>query len=196
MIRTFRASEVMQITRHLSPLAAMLLGITLLIDSSPCTARAYRCTDANNNISYSQTPCPAGHKSATMHGVGKTRMVDREACTSVRKFAGKSFGKLSGGTEPSLLIDKYGGPSYIDHLTLNVINFVSGFRLSGNITAMKVGTMAFNKCLNGGFGKLQAKTLPVEMLPPEETTPKPPQAQPSPPTGQPLSPDPAPVSHQ
>jgi hypothetical protein len=153
-------------------IAVMLLGITLLVDSPPCSARAYRCTDANGNISYSQTPCSAGQTGARMHGVGTSKITDREACSLVRGFAAESFAKLRQGTEPSLLIDKYGGPGYINPLTLNVINFVSGFRLSEDIPVMKVSGLAYNKCINGGFGKLERSSLPVEMLPSEDPTPQ------------------------
>jgi len=155
-------------------IAVMLMSAALLINSSPCEARVYRCTNASGNISYSQTPCPAGQTGAKMRGIGTTKVVDREACSLVRSFATESFNKLRGGTESSQLIDKYGGPSYIDTLTLNVINFVSGYRLSEDISAMKVSGLAYNKCVNGGFGKLQRDNMPTEMLPPRVPASQPP----------------------
>jgi len=144
---------------------AMLFGFALLVDTSPCTARAYRCTDAGGNVSYSQSPCAASQTGARVYGVGTTTVRDREACTLVRSFATESFGKLQRGTEPSTLISKYGGPGYIDPITLNVINFVSGFRFSTEVPASKVGGLAYNKCKSGGFGKIQTSDLPVEILP-------------------------------
>lgn len=146
--------------------AAMFFGFALLVDTSPCTARAYRCTDAGGNVSYSQSPCAASQTGARMHGVGTTTVRDREACTLVRSFATESFGRLQHGTEPSTLISRYGGPGYIDPVTLNVINFVSGFRFSTEVPASKVGGLAYNKCKSGGFGKIQTGNLPVEILQP------------------------------
>ena len=143
----------------------MILGLALLIDSSPCEARAYRCTDASGSISYSQTPCSAGQTGGKVHGVNTATATDREACTLVRHFAAESFGKLKGGTEPAVLIGEYGGPGYISPVTLNIINFVSGFRFNTDVSALKVGLMAYNKCSNSGFGKIQTSELPAEILP-------------------------------
>jgi len=145
--------------------AAMLFGLALLVEASPCTARAYRCTDAGGNVSYSQSPCASSQTGARIHGIGTTTVGDHEACTLIRSFATESFGGLQRGTEPSMLVDKYGGPGYIDPITLNVINFVSGFRFSKEVPASKVGGMAYNKCKSGGFGKIQTSDLPVEILP-------------------------------
>lgn len=146
-------------------LATIFLGLVLLLDSSPGSARAYRCTDADGNVSYSQIPCAADQKSAKVHGVKTASVTDREACTHIRRFAAKSFGQLRSGKESSVLIDEYGGPGYISPITLNIVNFVSGFRFNKDVSALKVGAMAYNKCSNSGFGKLQTSDLPDEILP-------------------------------
>jgi hypothetical protein len=103
-----------------------------------------------------------------MSGVGATTARDREACALIRGFATESFVKLQSGTEPSALVGSYGGPGYIDPITLNVVNFVSGFRFSKEIPASKVGGMAYNKCESGGFGNVQTSDLPVEIRPPAD----------------------------
>lgn len=146
-------------------IATAFLGLILLFDSSPSSARAYRCTDANGSVSYSQIPCPAGQTAAKVHGVNTTAVTDREACTHIRRFATESFGKLRHGKESSELIDEYGGPGYISPVTLNVVNFASGFRFNKDVSALKVGVMAYNKCSNSGFGKIQTSDLPTEILP-------------------------------
>ncbi len=100
-----------------------------------------------------------------MHGVGSTTSVDSGACSHIRTFATASHDKLRRGTGPSRQIEQFGGPSYINKITLNVINFVGGFRLNKYVHAMQVGGMAYSKCLNGGFGRLQSSDLPAEILP-------------------------------
>ncbi|TCK18615.1 uncharacterized protein DUF4124 [Thiogranum longum] len=163
-------------------LPPVLLAIALLVASHPVAARVYRCADASGSVSYSQTPCTAAQTGAQMRGVGARKTTDREACAQVRNFASKSFGAIKQGAEPSRLIDKYGGPGYINPLTLNVINFVSGFRHSQDIASMKVSALAFNKCVNGGFGKLSITGLPPEMAPPPVDIPtQPPVAAQTPP---------------
>lgn len=137
----------------------------LLVGSSPTFARAYRCTDADGNTSYSQIPCTAGQTGDRVHGISSGKIVDREVCVHVRRFASESFDKLKDGMEPSALIGQYGGPGYINKVTLNVINFASGFRYNKNVSALKVGTIAYNKCTNRGFGNLQTSELPAELLP-------------------------------
>lgn len=158
---------------------AIILGLALLADSSPCAARAYRCTDSQGNITYSQSPCSGDQTGSSILGRASTISGDREACTLLRDFAAKSFDKLKRGAEPSALIDEYGGPGYIDRLTLNVINFTSGFRFTKQLPVSKVSVLAYNKCKSGGFGRIRAGDLPPEMLPPETQTSEPPKQFPS-----------------
>ncbi len=143
----------------------LILGAALFLVNAPCEARVYRCTDANGNVSYSQAPCPADQTGAKVRGVNSARATDPEACTHVRNFATETFRKLKNGKEPGMLIDEYGGPGYISPVTLNVINFVSGFRFNTDISSLKVGAMTYNKCSNRGFGTIQTTELPPEMLP-------------------------------
>ncbi len=125
-----------------------------------------------------------------MHGIGSKMTVDREACARVRDFASQNFNAIRQGSEPARQIDKYGGPGYINSLTLNVINFVSGYRYSADVPAMKVAALAFNKCVNGGFGKqLEVRSLPAEMLPPDKVAPPAEESGPAP-LPQPLPPTP------
>lgn len=148
----------------------MLVGLALLVHVSTCEARAYRCSDTDGNVSYSQSPCSSGQTGTRLRGVGTSTVKDRKACSLVRNFAAESFEKLKRGTQSSMLVDEYGGPGYIDPLTLNVINFVSGFRFSKEVAARKVGAMAYNKCRGGGFGAIQIGDLPIEILPPDDQT--------------------------
>ncbi len=143
----------------------LLLGSVLLLGNAPCEARVYRCTDASGNVSYSQTPCPADQTGAKVRGVNTAAATNPEACTHVRNFAAETFRKLKNGREPGMLIDEYGGPGYISPVTLNVINFVSGFRFNTDISSLKIGAMTYNKCTNRGFGKIQTSELPPEILP-------------------------------
>ena len=148
---------------------AMLFGFVLFVCATPSNAGAYRCTDAGGNVSYSQTPCASGQTGARMRGVGGTATVgDGEACALVRSFAVESFGRIQRGAAPTTLVNDYGGPGYINTITLNVINFVSGFRFNEDVAASKVGGLAYNKCKSGGFGKIQTSDLPVEILPPDD----------------------------
>jgi len=149
-------------------MAAMLFGVTLLINSPVVFARAYRCADTSGNITYSQSPCAANQTGSRMRGISTSKNSDRKACTHVRRFATESFEKLQDGTEPSMLINEYGGPGYISPITLNTINFASSFRFNKNVSARKVGAMAYNKCANRGFGKIQTSDLPDEILPPRK----------------------------
>ena len=148
--------------------AAIIFLLTLLVDSQTVYARAYRCTDASGNITYSQSPCAADQTGTRMRGMNTGKISDPGACMHVRRFATESFERLQGGTEPSLLINQYGGPGYINSITLNTINFVSGFRFNKDVSALKVGALAYNKCANRGFGKIQTSDLPDEILPPQK----------------------------
>lgn len=160
--------------RHCLLLRPALLCMVMLMASYPVSARIYRCAGPDGNISYSQTPCASGQTGKRMHGIGSKTTVDRDACGPVRDFATKNFNAIKRGAEPSRLIDKYGGPGYINSLSLNIINFVSGFQHTPGIPAMKVGALAFNKCANGGFGQLVQRNLPPEILPPADIdTPSP-----------------------
>ena len=146
-----------------------LICVVLLVASHPVTARVYRCTGPDGNVSYLQVPCPAGQTGNKMHGIGSKTAIDRDVCALVRDFAVKNSDAIRQGSAPSRLIDKYGGPGYINSLSLNVINFVSGFQHMPEVAAIKIGTLAFNKCTNGGFGQLESNTLPPEIRSPSDT---------------------------
>lgn len=143
---------------HISKLFAAI-AVTGLVCHGTVEARAYRCTDAQGKVSYSQSPCPADQQSDRMRVGGGPRQ-DRDLCLLARNFAELVFTGLRQGMEPNEVIEEHGGVNYINPPTLSVINFAAGLRYNDQLTPRRVASLAFSRCSEGGFGKLQPGDLP------------------------------------
>ncbi|MBI5460736.1 MAG: DUF4124 domain-containing protein [Gammaproteobacteria bacterium] len=156
-----------------------LTGGLLLITLLTCQtawARAYRCTDAAGQVSYSQVPCTASQQGAQMRGVEEGQKQDRDLCRTARDLAMSAFEDMSNGIEPDAVMDQYGGVNYISHAALGVINFVASLRYNQDLTAQRVGSLTFARCREGGFGTLSEGDFPEiepDAAPPQEGQPSP-----------------------
>lgn len=140
--------------------SALSFFIAVFVWSNAASAGVYRCRDAAGAVTYSQTPCPAEQHSDRMRGINATARQDKDLCRDARELAMRSFTELREGSEPDEVIDEYGGLNYINPPTLSVINFAAGLRYNTQVTPQRVGSMAFARCREGGFGKLTADDLP------------------------------------
>ncbi|MEE9425260.1 MAG: DUF4124 domain-containing protein [Methylococcales bacterium] len=146
-------------------IAVLISGIVLLMAATPSMARAYRCTDSNGSISYSQSPCTGAQSSTELRGLKQTKRHNHDVCREARRFAIGIFAELRGGIEPSELIDEHGGINYINKSVLSVINYVSSLQFSQTLSAPKVGGLSYNKCRSGGFGEILADDFPKQEEP-------------------------------
>lgn len=136
-------------------------GLIAAFAMSNAQAGVYRCKDANGATTYSQTPCKAGETSQSMNHVQRTANPEMaEACSLARDFAGDVLTLMQSGAGSDSVIDQYGGVNYIAAPVLNIINYVSTFRLQKDTSPSKIGSLTYTKCRNGGFGKFQPQELP------------------------------------
>ena len=148
--------------RFQSQVAALISGIILLITAQPSMARAYRCTDANGSVSYSQSPCASAQSSTEIRGLKQTIRHNHDVCLEARRFAIDIFEELRAGAQPVGLIDEHGGINYINKSVLSVINYVSSLQFSETLSSPKAGGLSYNKCRSGGFGKIHPDDFPKE----------------------------------
>lgn len=131
-------------------------------------AGAYKCTNAEGRISYSQIPCATtggqqqkllsyGGGSAASAGMANSE----SACAEVAYVATYIEDALRGGHDAQSLIARHGGINGINPHLLSLINYVNGFRYDETITSARISDLAVTKCKGGGFGQLQVGDLPI-----------------------------------
>jgi hypothetical protein len=152
-VHTWQASK-----RCLLP--SLLLFTAALIYQEAAQAAVYRCKYSAGKIAYSQLPCPAEQQSDQMRGINSTVRQDKDLCRDARDLGMHTFTEVRGGSEPTEVIDEFGGLNYINPPTLGVINFAASLRYNTDVTTQRVGSMTFARCIEGGFGKLSAGDLP------------------------------------
>lgn len=141
-------------------LPSLLLLTAALIYQNTAQAGVYRCKDAAGKIAYSQIPCPPEQQSDQMRGINSTVRQDKDLCRDARDLGMHAFTAVRGGSEPTEVIDEFGGLNYINPPTLGVINFAASLRYNTDVTTQRVGSMTFARCIEGGFGKLSTGDLP------------------------------------
>ena len=127
-------------------------------------ADVYKCKDTSGVTTYSQTPCDANQ---TKHELGtvSTKRVDDAICADANEFAVVVAERMRGGVDPAVQIAAYGGLDAISGGTMGIINYVYSFRVSDDVTPVRIGALTQAKCSNGGLGNLRTADIP---LPDEE----------------------------
>ena len=146
----------------------LVLVILAFSGVGTAVAGAYKCTNAEGRISYSQIPCATtggrqqklpSYGSSSPAGAGMANSAS--ACAEVAYVATYIEDALRGGQDAQSLIARHGGINGINPHFLSLINYVNGFRYDSSITSARISDLAITKCKGGGFGQLQVGDLPI-----------------------------------
>ena len=133
--------------------------VVMLSLSSHAIAKVYKCKDADGNISYSQSPCVASSEQKQLSNSTKTSSVDATTCSMVAQAAREVFSSVKRGKDAQAVFQVYGGLNGLNPGMLNLINYVSSFRLHDKISGERVAQLSAGKCRSGGFGPITVEDL-------------------------------------
>lgn len=141
-----------------------LLSVLVFFLSGQVMARVYKCKDADDNITYSQTTCVASseQKQLSYSHIGSSDnslSVDAATCRMVGEAAHEVFYDVKAGKDAQAIFNRYGGLNGMNPRMLNLINYVGGFRSHGDISSERVSQLSISKCRNGGFGPITVDDL-------------------------------------
>jgi len=140
-------------------LACLTCFLALLLSSLYANARVYKCKDADGHITYSQTTCAVSSEQKQLSKTVKKTPVEASACRMVGQAASEIFSSVKRGKDTQTVLQTYGGLNGVTPLMLNLINYVSSFRLHDKISGGRVAQLSESKCRSGGFGTITVNDL-------------------------------------
>lgn len=141
--------------------AIRFVAIAVLLTALDCDlaqADIYKCTDTDGSITYSQTPCPKQKTESLGSSGSGAAAID---CAHANRFAFTSARLMQGGVSSSDLFNRYGGVDALSKGSINLINYVYGFRTSGNVTAERIASLTQAKCKARSLGDVSCEALPL-----------------------------------
>ena len=122
-------------------------------------AGVHKCTDADGNIMYSQTPCDA-QGSANVNMAGFSSQSTELDCSYANRFALSTARRMRIGTGPTELFNLYGGLDELSRGALGVINYVYSFLTSSDVSVEQIATFTEAKCQAQSLGVVNCTALP------------------------------------
>lgn len=137
----------------------VLITLALLLGAGATHADIYKCTDGDGNLTYSQTPCPR-QKTETVNRTGPD--TDAQAdCSYANSFAFSSARLMQAGMTSAEVFNRYGGIDSLSNGSVNIINYVYGFRSNSGVSAERIAALAQARCQSYSFGNVTCESLPL-----------------------------------
>jgi len=139
--------------------AYVVVALCALVASGDADADVHRCSDADGNIMYSQTPCDA-QGSANVNMAGFSSQSTELDCRYANRFALSTARRMRVGTGPTELFNLYGGLDELSKGALGVINYVYSFLTSSDVSVEQIATFTEAKCQAQSLGIVNCAALP------------------------------------
>jgi hypothetical protein len=139
--------------------AYVVVALCALVAPGDANADVHKCSDADGNIMYSQTPCDA-QSSANVNMAGFSSQSTEMDCSYANRFALSTARRMRVGTGPTELFNLYGGHDELSKGALGVINYVYSFLTSSDVSVEQIATLTEAKCQAQSLGIVNCKTLP------------------------------------
>ena len=139
--------------------AFVVVALCALVAAGDADADVHRCSDADGNIMYSQTPCDA-QGSANVNMAGFSSQSTELDCSYANRFALSTARRMRVGTGPTELFNLYGGLDELSKGALGVINYVYSFLTSSDVSVEQIATSTEAKCQAQSLGIVNCTTLP------------------------------------
>ena len=148
----------MTATKNLAP----QLLLTLIFFTGNVHADIYKCTDADGNVMYSQTPCKK-QPSENIDSTGP-KSVEVMDCSFAGRFAIVTARYMRAGSRSDEVFNRYGGLDSLSKAAIGVINYVYSFRTNANISEERIAALAQAKCRARSFGDVSCEALPLSFV--------------------------------
>jgi hypothetical protein len=152
-----------------TPMCAARLPTAILLAAAafPAAGGLHKCVDADGNVTYRQTMCPAHVDSAptatSAHAAAGRRDPGAETCDAIRGLAEEVARAMKRGLSSSDAVQALGGAEQIDQNALEVITYVYSFAGRKSTAVGQIAALAAKKCRAGGFS--------IAASPPEPAAP-------------------------
>lgn len=136
------------------PLTRILFAALVSLTAADAAAKLYKCEGPQGGISYSDKPCVADQKSRDVSGIARasgSTGPGEPICRKVQEFATDVAKAMRRGVDSSAVSDYNGGVGAIDAVAYDIINYVYSFKYTQMYSAGRIGGLAYNKCMGGGF---------------------------------------------
>ena len=138
-----------------------LLAVAMLLCSYGVQADVYKCVDAEGVMTFSQVPCQGNPQAIKVDGAGSDRNSEPADCRMAYRFAYQTAQSMQDGATSSEIFDRYGGLDSVSKGTLNLTNFVYGYRASNSMSAQRVAGLAQSMCQSGSLRNVSCEELPI-----------------------------------
>lgn len=139
---------------------AELALITTLMFASPGHADIYKCTDAEGGLTYSQIPCP-NQESVNVNTSAASAAAEAVDCDHANRFAFMAARLMQAGSRSDELFNRYGGLDSMSKGSINIINYVYGYRTNGDVSAERIAALTQAKCQARSLGDVSCEALPL-----------------------------------
>lgn len=137
------------------------LAAAMLLCSQPTLADIYKCVDADGLIAYSQAPCPGKPQLVKVDSQSASTDAVALDCRAAYRFAYETAQSMQSGTSSADAFDRYGGLDSMSRGSLNLINFVYGYRASNSMTAERIAGLAKSMCQSNSLQNVSCDDLPI-----------------------------------
>lgn len=138
---------------------------------SKAHATVYKCTDANNNVSYNQTPCPIEEKAEPVLTVRSKVNADSEAgvdadtdCRIANNFSRQIATRMRSGESSGSVFDSYGGIDAIPRTAVGIINYVYSHKNNLSTVPQRITALSAARCSAGSYGPVACDDFPYTFI--------------------------------
>jgi hypothetical protein len=138
------------------------LFLAMIFFTGNAQADIYKCTDADGNVMYSQTPCKKQSSEKTNStGPKSAEVVD---CSFAGRFAIVTARYMRAGSRSDEVFNRYGGLDSLSKASIGVINYVYSFRTNADISEERIAGLAQARCRARSFGDVSCEALPRSFI--------------------------------
>lgn len=126
-------------------------------------AAVYKCTDANNNVSYNQLPCPVEEKAETMLSV-KSKTNAALDCRIANNFARQIASRMRSGESSGNVFDSYGGIDATSSTAVGIISYVYSHKGNVDTGPQRITALSAARCSAGAYGPVNCDDFPHNFI--------------------------------
>jgi len=141
---------------------AVSLVFTLVL-AAEAEAAIYKCTDANNNISYNQLPCPVEEKAETILS-GKSKTKAAADCRIANNFARQIATRMRSGESSATVFDTYGGIDATSSTAVGIISYVYSHKDNIETGPQRITALSAARCSAGSYGPINCDDFPYSFI--------------------------------
>jgi len=127
------------------------------------SAAVFKCTDANGNVSYNQTPCAAEEKAETLLNVKSTKKVSVD-CRIANNFTRQIATRMKSGESSGAVFDSFGGIDAVPRSSVGVINYVYSHKGNVDTSTQRITALSAARCSAGSYGSVSCNDFPYDFV--------------------------------